>query len=82
MNPGRVCASGHEGGFESTVHPFDHAVGFGVVGRRMVTLRTKELVEGDPEEKSEGGTPVGGNVFGDAKSGDPCGEEGGGAGGR
>ena len=82
MSPGSVCASGNGGGFESPVHPFDHAVGFGVVGRRMVTLRTKELVEGGTKEKSEGGTPVGGNVLGDAKSVDPCREEGGVAGGR
>ena len=82
MSSGSICASGDEGSFESPVHPFYHAVGFGVVGRRMVTLGAKELVEGGPEERSEGGTLVGSNVLRDAESGDPCGEEGGGAGGR
>ena len=82
MSPGSVSASGNEGGFESSVHPLDHAVGLGIVGRCMVTLGTKELVEGGPEERSEGGTPVGGNMFRDAESGDPCREEGSYAGGR
>ena len=77
MSPGSIHASDNGGSFESPVHPFDHAVGFRVVGRCMVTLRTKELVE-----RIEGGTPVGGNAFGDPKPGDPCGEEGSGAGGR
>ena len=82
MSSGSVRTSGDEGGFESPVHPFYHAVGFGVVGHRMVTLGTKELVEGDPEERSQGGTSVEVNVLGDAESGDACGEEGGSAGGR
>ena len=54
MSSGSVCASGIEGNFESPVHPFDHAVGFEVVGCHMMTLGTKELVEGGPEERSEG----------------------------
>ena len=72
MSPGSIHASGDEGGFESPVHPFYHAVVFGVVGSRMVTLGTEELVDGGPEERSEGGTSVGGNVLRDAESEDQC----------
>ena len=31
-----VDAAGDEGGFEGTMEALDHAVGFGVVGRRVV----------------------------------------------
>ena len=58
------------------MHSFYHAVGFGVVGRSLVTRGTKELVEGCPEEGCKEGTSVGRNVLWDAESGDTCREEG------
>ena len=81
MCPGSIGAVGDESGFQHPVHPFYHTVGFGVVGHRMVTRGTEELVEGCPEEGCERGTSIGCNMLGDAKSGDPCGEEGSSAGG-
>ena len=72
MCPGSVGAAGDESGFQHPVHSLNHTVGFGVVVRRMVTHGTKELVERGPKERCERGTSVGGNVLGDAKSGDPC----------
>ena len=36
MEPGGVGAVGDEGGFEGALEALDHAVGFGVVGRRVV----------------------------------------------
>ena len=79
MCPGSVDAAGDESSFQYPVHSFNHAVGFGVVGRRMVTRGTEELVEGGRKEGCEQGTSVGGNVLRDAESGDPCREEGGNA---
>ena len=81
VSPGSIDAAGDESSFQCPVHSFYHAVGFGVVGRRMVTHGTEELVEGCPKEGCEGGTSVGRNVLRDTKSGGPCGEEGGSAGG-
>ena len=51
--PGSVGAVGDESSFQRPVHLFNHAVGFGVVGRRMVTHGTKELFEGSPKEGCE-----------------------------
>ena len=83
MSPGSVHASGNEGGlWRVLVHPFDYAVGFGVVGCRMVILGTKELLERGPEERSEGGTPVEVMCSGMPNQENPCREEGGGARGR
>ena len=81
MSSGSFGAEGDESSFQRPVHSFYHAVGFGVVGHRMVTRGTEELVEGCPEEGCEGGTSIGCNVLGDAESGDPCREEGSSAGG-
>ena len=36
MEPGGVGAAGDEGGFEGAMEALDHAVSFGVVGRRVV----------------------------------------------
>ena len=36
MKPGGVGAADDEGGFEGEMEALDHAVGFGVVGRRVV----------------------------------------------
>ena len=36
MEPGGVVAAGNEGGFEGAMETLDHAVGFGVVGCRVV----------------------------------------------
>ena len=81
VSPGSISAAGDESGFQRPVHTFYHAVGFGVVGGRMVTRGTEELVEGCLEEGCEGRTLVGCNVLRDAEAGDTCGEEGGSAGG-
>ena len=74
--PRSVGAVGDESGFQNPVHSFHDAVGFGVVGRCMVTRGAEELVEEGPKEGYERGTSVGGNVHGDAESGDPYKEEG------
>ena len=63
MSQGSVGAAGDECVIQHPVHMFYHAVGFGFVGRRMVTRGTKELVEGCTEEGCEGGTLVGRNVL-------------------
>ena len=49
VSPRSVSAVGDESGFQRHVDSFYHAVGLGVVGRRMVIRGTEELVEGCPE---------------------------------
>ena len=80
MEPRGVGAAGDEGGLESTMQTLDHAVGVMVMGRRLVVCWPKDLVKSCPQQGGEGGAPVGGDVLRNTKSGDPCGEEGSGAG--
>ena len=37
MEPRGVGAAGDEGGLESTMQTLDHAIGFRVIGRRLLT---------------------------------------------
>ena len=68
MKPRGIDAAGDEGGLESTMETLDHAVGFRVVGCRMVACRPKELVEGCPQQRGEKRTSVRCNVLRNTKS--------------